>query len=72
MNENLTLAKSVRDVCLQYKAQWKIRINGYVDVEVWKNIPKGEDFYYKFKGQIKCEDDLAILAYRLEHKKPPD
>jgi len=72
MNEILALAKSVRDICLQHKAQWKIRINGYVDVEVVKDIPNDKDFYYQFKGQVKSEDDLATLAYRLKYKRPPD
>jgi hypothetical protein len=60
----------VRDICLQNGAQWKIRINGSVEVETLQPTP-AEQGYYQFRGQVG-EDELEAFEYRMRHKRPPD
>jgi len=72
MQENLDLALKVRDICLKHKAEWKIRINGSVELEVYKNIERADEFYYKAEGVVRDEGELERLDYRLKYKKPPD
>lgn len=72
MNEHLSLAMKVRDICLKNKVEWRIKINGMVEIEAVKNISKKEGFYYKLEGKVSGEDDLEGLDYRLRYKKAPE
>jgi hypothetical protein len=72
MEDKLSLAMKVRDICLKNKVEWKIKINGSVEIEATKDIPKGNDFYYMLKGKVNSEDDLGKIEYNLKHKRAPD
>ena len=70
MNENLSLAMKVRNICLENKANWKIRINGSVEVETYQDLPRDQG-YYLFQGQVK-EGELDDFQFRLERRRHPD
>lgn len=70
MNDNLSLALKVREICLQNSAQWKIRINGTVEIETYQDLPRDQG-YYLFQGQVK-EGELDDFQFRLEKRRPPD
>jgi hypothetical protein len=68
------LKERVEGILSQYpNVDYTMNINGSIEVSFTKNLShRGPEFHYTASHKIKSEDDIDILAYRLENHRPPD
>jgi len=73
MINNVELALETAKLCQQYKTEYEIRINGNVEVDLFKDIEKDKDFYYQTEGvQLSSLNELHAFEFRLKYRMPPD
>ena len=68
--DSVALALEASNICRKNKAEYKININGSVEVEAYKPMPF--DRFYKVKGTVRDFEELPFLDYRLKHNRSPD
>lgn len=52
--------------------KYKIILNRELELEAYKNILKGKDFYYQLNAKIKTKEEVERLHYYFKYKKSPN